>query len=95
MKKIVYSGILKLVAVILFIAAITSAFFASKTFAAVLIAPRGKPITVQTATSVPFSKSAQRDTQQGLTQTEAKPYSAASAHSRRTAASVVWGFKTV
>ena len=54
------------------------ASFASKAFTAGVFAPKGKPITVQTLTSVSRNPSAAKLTHVGLTQTLAKSYSLAS-----------------
>ncbi|MPN60020.1 hypothetical protein SDC9_207743 [bioreactor metagenome] len=44
----------------------------SKALVALTLAPSGKPITVQTLTAEPLSRSAHRLTLQGFTHTEAK-----------------------
>ncbi|CAG5144500.1 Uncharacterised protein [Streptococcus pneumoniae] len=54
------------------------ASFVSNAFTAEVVAPKGKPTTVQTLTSVPSSPFLACSTQVGLTQTLAKPYSLAS-----------------
>src|SRR5580658_2185906 len=56
-------------------------FCASKTFTSGSVAPRGKPTTVQTFTSLPRRISAACPTFQGFTHTEAKWYCMASAQS--------------
>jgi len=60
-----------------------------------MVAPRGKPTTVQTRASEPRSWSAHRATQVGLTQTVAKPCSRASAHSCSICARVASGLSSV
>ena len=57
-------------------------FSVSKTFAAVDMAPSGKPMTAQVFTSVPFSCLATKETHMGLTQTEANSYCFASSQIR-------------
>jgi len=47
------------------------ASFVSNAFVSVVLAPSGKPMTVQTSISVPFSSLAANSTHVGLTQTEA------------------------
>ena len=59
------------------------------------VAPRGKPITVQTPVAVPRSSRAQVATQVGLTQTVAKPCSRASAQSFSIWARVASGLSSV
>ncbi len=54
---------------------------ASSAFTSEGVAPSGKPITVHTTGEAPRSRSAQRRTCTGLTQTEAKPYLRASSQS--------------
>ena len=51
---------------------------ASNAFAEVSIAPRGKPTTQHTFTSLPFNSDAMSGTWQLFTHTDAKPYSRAS-----------------
>ena len=53
----------------------------SKALTFVVVEPSGKPITVQTATSLPVSFSPANFTCTGFTHTEAKPYCTASSQS--------------
>lgn len=68
---------------------------ASAHLLAVVVAPNGKPTTVQTLTAEPRSSRATRGTQYGLTQTEAKTYLRASAQILRTSSSVASGRRMV
>ncbi len=63
----------------------------SKALTSAGVAPKGKPTTEATATSVPRRRSAQRRTQVGFTQTEAKRCSMASSHSLSISAAVASG----
>ena len=67
----------------------------SKTFTSFVLAPSGKPITVQTLTSVPFKLSAHFLTHTGFTQTEKKLYSLASSKIFSICSSVDSGFNKV
>ena len=60
-----------------------------------MLAPKGKPITVQTFTSVPLSSFAANSTKQGLTQTLANLNFLASAHKVLISFLVVCGFNKV
>ena len=71
------------------------AFSASKALTSAVLAPKGKPITVHTATSVPANNSAAFFTQVGFTHTDIKLYSAASSQSVMICASVASGFNNV
>ena len=68
---------------------------ASKAFTSEGVAPKGKPMTEATATSVSRSRTAARRTQVGLTQTEAKWCSAASSQSLSMSAAEASGLSSV
>ena len=68
---------------------------ASVALTSVVLAPKGKPMTEATATSVPRRFSAARRTHVGLMQTAAKRCSAASAHRRSISAAVASGRRSV
>ena len=72
-----------------------TASLASAALISELLAPRGKPMTVQTRTSEPASSRAQRGTQVGFTHTEAKPYFFASMQSSRTWSAVPMALRRV
>ncbi len=67
----------------------------SKALTAEVFAPKGKPITVQTLTSLSFRLSAANETHVGFTQTLAKSYSFASDRIFSTCSCSVSGFKIV
>jgi hypothetical protein len=71
------------------------AFFVSNAFVSGVFAPRGKPITVQTFTSVPCNNSLAYFTHVGFTHTEAKLYSFASLQSFSICSFVVYGLSKV
>src|ERR1041385_3544224 len=67
----------------------------SKTLVSEDVAPKGKPITVQTLTGDPLSNSAHKLTQVGLIQTEANPYLRASKQSCAISCCVASGLSNV
>ena len=67
----------------------------SATLASVLVAPSGKPTTVQTLTGEPASSARTSGTQYGLTQTLAKLYWRASRQTLTTSARVASGLRMV
>ena len=60
-----------------------------------VLAPNGNPTTAHTFVAQPANSSATKRTQQGFTQTLAKPYWRASAHTLRMSDSVASGFSKV
>ena len=72
-----------------------SAAAVSATFASVLVAPSGKPTTVQTFTGEPASSAATSGTQYGLTHTLAKRYWRASRQTLSTSLRVASGLRMV
>ena len=71
------------------------AFFVSNAFVSGVVAPKGKPITVQTFTSDPSKSSLAYFTQVGFTHTEAKLYSFASSHNTFICSFVASAFNNV
>ena len=67
----------------------------SKALTSIVFAPKGKPITVQTFTSLPFKSLAANSTLVGFMQTEAKLYSKASLQSFSIDALSASGFNIV
>ncbi len=67
----------------------------SKAFISAGVAPNGNPTTLATRTFVPRSRSAHRRTQNGFTQTLAKPNCLASSHSWSMSSMVASGLSSV